>query len=155
VEGGTDSDIANAIYENRGIGCYTNGNTLVPVISEMTGIETIIRFQRPTKVPIYISLSLSKLPGYSVPDTTDEIKSALCNYLNTLKIGETIIASYLWGIIQDPTYITNPYSPPQPLFSINYIHLARHEYPRVGLDIALEYDEYAYGDPQNILVSIL
>jgi uncharacterized phage protein gp47/JayE len=96
VEGGTNSNVATAIYKYKGIGGYTNGTTSVVVTDSTTGDQTTIHFTRPTKTPIYAALSIKALSGYTSA-TTSSIQTAVVNYLNALSIGQNVTISALYG----------------------------------------------------------
>ena len=87
VENGSNAAIAQAIYNNHGIGCYTNGTTAQTVTDSYTGQTYTVNFSRPTYVPVYVSLSVHALAGYTTATTT-AIQTAITNYLNSLQIGQ-------------------------------------------------------------------
>lgn len=112
VEGGADATIAQAIYDNKSIGCFTNGTTTVPV-SDPTGSLTIpISFDRPTYRQIWVLLNIHPLTGYTSA-TTDEIRQGVVDYENSLQIGQSAILSEYYGAA-----LTARPNPDQPLFSI-------------------------------------
>lgn len=94
VIGGVSSDIANSIWENKPIGISSVGNTTVSII-DIQGFSHDISFQRPTPVPIYISMNLTTDSNYPV-DGDEKVKSALVSYFGGLKVGEDIIYSRLY-----------------------------------------------------------
>lgn len=94
VIGGVSSDIANSIWENKPIGISSVGNTTVSII-DIQGFSHDISFQRPTPVPIYISMNLTTDSNYPV-DGDEKVKSALVAYFGSLKVGEDIIYSRLY-----------------------------------------------------------
>lgn len=102
VEGGEDLDVASAIYQKKTPGCYTNGTTEVQLQSEVGNIFTI-RFYRPTYVDLNITVSIKKLASYNSQYETD-IKNAVANFINNMRIGDTLYASSLWveamGVMQ-------------------------------------------------------
>lgn len=112
VEGGDDDDVALAIYGARGIGCFTNGSTSVPVTDPRTGYQMTISFFRPTYISVLVQLTVKKLAGYSSA-TTAAIQSGIADYLNSLAIGEGIVVSELYGAA-----LTARSDPDQPTFSI-------------------------------------
>jgi uncharacterized phage protein gp47/JayE len=108
VEGGTDLDVATAIYQNRGIGPYTNGTTSVNVTDPNTGYITPIRFYRPSYVPIFVSMTVHGLQGFTTA-TLAAIKTAIVNYLNSLEIGELVTASGITAVAMSVTpNLSNP-----------------------------------------------
>jgi len=112
VEGGADLDVATAIYIARGIGCFTNGTTSVPVVDANSGYTMNISFFRPTYLPIAVFLTVIPLAGYTSATKT-AIQSGIVNYLNSLSIGENVVYSELYGAA-----LTARPNPDQPLFSI-------------------------------------
>lgn len=89
VLGGSNSEIADAIYNSLSAGCDYNGNTTVSVTDEYTGAVEDVTFMRPTDYPIYIRVTVqddSNLPdGY-----TDTIKDAVYNNFYGLDTSTTI-----------------------------------------------------------------
>jgi uncharacterized phage protein gp47/JayE len=112
VEGGTNLAVATAIYNNRGIGCYTNGTTAVSVTDPNTGYTMTIRFYRPSYVPIFAGIQVHGLFGFSSA-TLAAVQSAVTNYLNSLQIGESVTLSALYAVAMG----VNP-NLSNPLFSI-------------------------------------
>jgi len=91
-EGGSNTDIANAIYLYRNAGCGMYGSTTVSV-TQSDGSTINISFSLAVDQPLYLSLTVSSLSGGSI-DTT-----ALKTYL---------AANYILGIyeVADTTSIT-------------------------------------------------
>lgn len=149
VEGGLDSDVAQAIYNNRGIGCYTNGMTTVTVTDPYTGAQMPIRFTRPTYVPVYVSLSVNALAGYTT-QTTAAIQNAIATYLNSLQIGQTVVLSELYGAALSvrPSAIN-------PQFSIRSLTLGASANPAGTSDLFLTYAQVAQGVIANISVTLV
>ena len=57
VLGGSDGEIATAMYRTVSAGCDTNGTTTYLVEDDSTGIKEPIHFQRPTEVDVTIRLT--------------------------------------------------------------------------------------------------
>ena len=112
VEGGVDLAVATAIYGARGIGCFTNGTTSVPVVDPNTGYTMDIGFFRPTYLQVCVLIKLTKLAGYSSA-VGSAVQQGEVNYLNSLSIGENVVYSELYGAA-----LTARPNPDQPLFSI-------------------------------------
>jgi uncharacterized phage protein gp47/JayE len=105
VEGGTDLAVATAIYNNRGIGPFTNptttaGATTVNITDPNTGIITPIGFSRPTYIPIFVIINARLLSGGTTA-TIAAMQAAVTTYLNALQIGETVSFSALIAIAMD------------------------------------------------------
>lgn len=96
VEGGTDLDVATAIYNNKTPGGLTNGTTTVAVVDPITFATMDISFFRPTYIPIYVNITIHGLTGFSSAITA-AVQTAIVNYLNSLQIGEELTISALYG----------------------------------------------------------
>lgn len=94
VIGGISADIAKSIWENKPIGISSVGNTTVSIL-DIQGFSHDISFQRPTPVPVYISVNLTINSSYPV-DGDAKVKEALVSYFGNLKVGEDIIYSRLY-----------------------------------------------------------
>lgn len=80
VEGGTDLEIADAIWANHPSGIEIFGMTS-QVIVDSQGFNQTMKFTRPTPVPIIVDIDLSV--GTDYPGTgDDEMKQAIVDYSN-------------------------------------------------------------------------
>jgi len=148
VEGGTDEDIANAIFIHKGPGCYTHGNVIVDV-TDSAGQITPIRFFRPTYVDIVETINIKQLSGYTTA-TTASIKENLQTYLNSMGIGIGVSISSLWGVsLQAMSSLANP------MFSITSITAARSGETQGTSDISLSFNEVCRGNVNNITANIV
>lgn len=147
VEGGDDTAIATAIYQNRGIGCYTNGTTSVDITDPNSGNITTIRFSRPTYVPVWVTMVLHGLTGYTT-DVITQVQTALVTYLNSLQIGETLTFSSLYSIAQSvmPSLLT-------PQFSITSCLSGTSNPPTGDVDIPIAYNAVVQGVTGNVVVT--
>lgn len=150
VEGGSDDDIANVIWLNRGIGPYINGDVEVPITDPITGIVTPIRFYRPDYVPIYVT---AYIEGYSskgyTSATTLAIQQALTAYLNGLQIGADVTISALYAAameVAEDIY--------DPLFSIALMTASVVASPQTGTDIIMGFNEVAQGTLGNVEIAV-
>lgn len=95
VEGGDATVIANTIRSVKGQGVTTHGTTAV-IVTDKYGNPYTIRFSRPVDVPIYVSITLKALTGYS-SQVGDEIKAAVAAYINSLAIGDSVLLSRVYS----------------------------------------------------------
>ncbi len=148
VEGGADADIAQEIFMRKGIGAYTNGDVEVTII-DLYGQPNIIRFYRPVYVPIFVTVTLKALPGYS-PSTSSQVKTALVAYLNSLQIGDDLTISSLWGaalaIIPDLSV---------PIFSITALTAGKSLGTQGTTDIGTTFNEVTQGLAANVVVHVI
>jgi uncharacterized phage protein gp47/JayE len=149
VEGGADADIELAIFNKRGIGAFTNGTTSGNVTDINTGNTMPIRFYRPTYVPIYVSLVIHALAGYTIT-TQNAIQSAIVAYLETLQIGQSIIQSELIGAA-----LTARPNPDLPMFSIRSLFLGVSTGPTGSADVAIQFSQVASGTVGNVVITLI
>lgn len=146
VEGGEIADIAQIIYENRGLGCYINGDVETNITDDYDNVTTV-RFYRPLYVPIYVNVIISELAGYT-DDTVDEIKDAIGDYINSLAIGETLVwSSVIYAAVSVMTRQAKP------TFSISSLTMGKTASPTLQADIAIDYNEVAQGNEAYIIVT--
>lgn len=148
VEGGTDSAVAQAIYLNKGPGCYTNGDQEVDVTSALYDTTTTIRFYRPTYVPIYTTLDIVPMAGWTTA-TSDSVKEAVVAYLNALEIYEVVTISGLYGAAL--SVIPNL---ARPTFSIQGVTAGKTLMGQAAEDVALDFDEVAEGDLAKVEITL-
>ncbi|HBQ5188512.1 TPA: baseplate J/gp47 family protein [Klebsiella pneumoniae] len=95
VEGGDATEIANTIRSVKGQGVSTYGTTSV-IVTDKYGNPYTIRFSRPIDVPIYVSITIQALTGYS-SEVGDEMKAAVAAYINSLAIGDSVLLSRVYS----------------------------------------------------------
>lgn len=149
AEGGTELDVATAIYNQKGIGCYTNGTTSVEVTDPNSGLITTINFDLPTFVPVYVSLSLQPLTGFTSAMAA-AVQTAIVNYLNSLEIGEIVTLSALYAAAM--SIVLSLVNPP---FSIRALTLGINPAPVGTADIVMAFNQVSEGVAANVLVTTL
>ena len=78
VEGGTDSQVATAIFQKLNGGCNMTGDVSVDIIDDQ-GFPQPFLFSRPTAIPIFVVINITVGSGY--PATGDDlIKQAVVDY---------------------------------------------------------------------------
>jgi len=89
VQGGDDQDIADAIWLAKGAGIKTVGTEAETVIDSQ-GLARSINFSRPTIVPIFINIEVTK--DFSAPSNVATlVRDALASYVNSLQIGQDVV----------------------------------------------------------------
>ena len=149
VEGGSSSAIAQAIFAKRGIGCFTNGTTTVSVTDSFTGATMPISYSTPSYVPVYVSLSVHGLSGFTTA-TQSAIQSAIVAYLNSLQIGELVVLSELYGAALS----VRP-NPDLPMFSIRSLTLGTSASPTGTTDITMAFNQVAQGTLANVVLTVV
>jgi hypothetical protein len=107
---------------------------------------TLIRFYRPTYVPIFVTVTLTKMTGYTTA-TADAIKAAMVVYLNSLNIYEIITISGLEGAALSVMPNLS-----RPLFSITGVVAGTVIGAQAATDISILHYEVAEGLLANIVL---
>lgn len=147
VEGGTDEDVAEAIFLHKGIGCYTNGDVEVQYTDQNDYIN-LVRFFRPVYKDIFVKVVLKKYTGY-ISTMTVKVREAVYNYLAALTIGSDVSASVLSNIITD----CNP-SLTKPIFGIKELKLGLSKSSMAAQDIDIGFKEIPDPAYANIEVTL-
>ena len=148
VKGGSEQEILNTIFYKKNQGVYTHGDIEGIVYDKYQNINRI-RFFRQTVVEIKALIVLTPKKGYS-SDITDEIKSNLVNYVDSLNISSDVSQ----GIFYTITNQSNP-DLKNPTFSINSIQIARLENELDTKDININLNEEANLLIENITVQVV
>lgn len=153
----TTQQIAQTIYNNRGIGCLTNGDVDGSPISQTvtigiadpdTGWVIQISFiSPPVYVPIYVTINVHLLAG-GTSATLAQIQADIVAYLNSLEIGESVIYGEIWGAALNARS-----NPDAPTFSIRSVATGETSSPSGTTDIALEFYQVSQGITGNIVVN--
>lgn len=106
--GGTDADVAAAIWRKKDVGCDYNGNTSVTVTDE-SGYNYpqptyVVKFERPAALPVKFAVQL--VNDVSLPSNiVDLVKAAIIARFNGTdgttreRIGSLILASRYYGAV--------------------------------------------------------
>lgn len=147
VEGGTDEDVAEAIFLHKSIGCYTNGDVEVQYTDQNDYINRV-RFFRPVYKDIFVKVVIKKYTGY-ISTMTVKVREAVYNYLAALTIGSDVSASVLSNIITD----CNP-SLTKPIFGIKELKLGLSKSSMAAQDIDIGFKEIPAPAYANIEVTL-
>lgn len=147
VEGGDDEAVAETILYHKGIGCYTNGTTLITV-TDQNQYPNKVRFYRPNYVPIYIHVDLVRYTGY-ISSLTADTKTAIYEYIKDFDIGRKVSISMLTAVI----VALNP-NPTKPLFGVSNLTIGRSKDAMSASDLAIDYNEVASPDYDIIEVKL-
>lgn len=96
-EGVSDDAIANAIFENKGLGTPTYGSTTTTV-QDLHGYDHDVSFTKAAESPIYVKINVT----YHTTETAgvdEAIKASVADYINTLLVGDDVVWSRLFGKI--------------------------------------------------------
>ena len=113
VEGGSDADVAQALYETKTAGAGYNGSQTVSVTDPYSGQITSVKFDRPTQIPILVRVTVKQ----TALDAQNIVRDAIMDYVNGdlpggmgLKVGDDVYPFEFSGAInqvQPPLIVTN------------------------------------------------
>lgn len=102
-QGGSDAEIAAALFANTSAGIQWHGSESVTYADPTTGREYKIRFDRLTEIPIKIYIRNARTSTYPA-DGDDQIKQAIIDYFDGAFVqsdGETNVG---FGVADDVSY---------------------------------------------------
>lgn len=104
--GGTDADVAKAIWTKKDTGCDYNGNTTVIVTDDSGYLPPLptysVKFQRPAALPIKFAVEIQDDPNLPA-DIVDLVKAAIIATFNgtnggqRVRIGSLLLASKFYA----------------------------------------------------------
>lgn len=146
VEGGSSTDIANAIALKKAPGTGTFGTTSV-IVLDPRGVPSTIKYFVLAEVTITVQIDIKVLGGY-VAGTSDVIKAAVAAFITSFDIGED-------------SYLSRLYTPANlggvgvgATFFVNAIRQARSGSPAVQ-DVVMAFNEAAVCAVSNITVAVV
>lgn len=150
VLGGTDSDVATAIWQSKAAGIQTAGSSTQNVTDPSTAVVYPTKFTRPTSVPIYISVTLT--PGTTYAGAA-AVKQAIVDYANGLVTalttqvfgpGQKVYAAPLLAAILDRV---------GGILDIASVFIGIAPAPTTSTPITIAYNQIAGFDTSRILVN--
>ena len=141
VQGGTDQDVANAIFAAVGAGIEAYGGTVMSVLDSQ-GFTHSIGFDRPSAVDIYVDIEITQIPGQTITEAA--VQDAVMVYGNSLAQGQNVIV--IPGIVSSMVAL--------PASDI-VIKVGIAPTPTLSNNIAIALNQYAVFDPARITVTIL
>ncbi len=147
VKGGSEADIADAIFYHKNQGCYTNGDIEITHYDIYNNVN-YIRFSRPVDVPIKINIEIIPFSGYS-SDITNEIKANLVNYIDSLNISKDVSASVLYSIINQSIPDLK-----EPIFAVDLLQIAKVDDSLSTDDIVIKLNEEASITEENVTITL-
>lgn len=154
VLGGQDSEIAEVLMRNKagGMPTFAVDATLHPYISPITGQTYNVVFDRPTEVPIFITVDITTDADFP-NNGIDQIKTAIVDWFNgDFSINGLVISGKLIG---DDVINSRLYSPVNsvPGHTINTLFADTSASPVSAADIAISVTQLATIDIANIIVT--
>lgn len=147
AEGGSTTEVAQAIANYKTEGCGTYGTTSVPV-SDIYGLPITINYFQVQQVRITISLTLTLISGYTA-DIGNQIKQSLANYVNALSIGQKVI----WTRLFQPANLNG--SAPGLAYEIDQLLVSAYPASPAQADVAIAFNQAAHLDVADITLTIV
>lgn len=109
VVGGTDADVARAIWKKKAPGCSYYGSTTVTVLDTSSGYDVPypaydVKFTRPTELPIHFAVTLND-NGLVPSDVQQQVRAAIVDAFSggdggpRARIGATLYASRFYAVV--------------------------------------------------------
>jgi uncharacterized phage protein gp47/JayE len=147
VDGGDGEAVARAIYLRKTPGAGTDGTEEYTFLDQYN-VPTVIKFFRPEEKTIKATLTIDPLSGYT-SEVGDDIKQAVVDYINSLKIGQSLVNSELW---QAALNVDNGQFP---LFALRSVVTGVEDDPQTSDDITLNFDQKAVTELEHITLTVL
>lgn len=100
-----DTLVAEAIFSKKPLGIKAVGDVAVEIVDD-SSITHTVRFSRTIQRDIYIKLTVN-VNNYFESDGKEQIKSYIAEYINTLKNGENVYLSSIYGYIYKAAGVVN------------------------------------------------
>lgn len=153
VRGGSDLDIATALFNAVSAGIGTFGTTTQAVIDPITSQSHDMNFTRPTEKAVYVEVLTNSDPNVYPADGDDQIKQSIVDYFegNDFTIDERVIEKIKIG---DNVIHSRMFTPVNVIagHNVQSIKIGFSSPPTLELDLVLAADEIAGFDIADITV---
>lgn len=143
VLGGLTTEVGNAIWKNKPTGIKSHGDTIVSILDSQ-GISHTVSFKRPTPVPVYISMTLTKnnaFPG----DGVAAIKQAISDYFkDNYSVGDDIVYTRLFTPINSVAG-----------HQVDVLNIGTAPSPTGTANITINYDQIYSLSLDNIVITVV
>jgi hypothetical protein len=89
ISGGTNQDVAEAIFDNVAGGIRTHGTEAV-IVEDEEGQDHEVRFSRPVEIPIYVTANVTYDADEYPTDGDAQVEAAIIAFGNALKNGRNV-----------------------------------------------------------------
>jgi uncharacterized phage protein gp47/JayE len=143
VAGGSDSDVAAALFSKFPIGVQGYGSTTV-VVTDVNGTSYNISFSRPTNVPIYVNVTIHATSTLISPTIASDIANAIIAYAQAqFNVGQSVTISRLYTPINS-----------QPYFSVTLLKIGLSSGATDIADVTIAWNQLSTWNTANIVVTI-
>lgn len=143
IRGGTDTNIGEAIWNNKPHGIATHGTTSV-VVRDSQNLERTVKFSRAVEVPVYIKIEIERTDATFSNESIEEIREAVVSYINQqTAFGEPVIYTRLFTPANAATG-----------YQINSLEIGKSVATLGTSNLTLNYDEYPVGKPELVDITV-
>jgi len=140
VEGGTQTQIAQAIWSKKSPGCNTNGNTSTTVVDTNYSLPQpsyTIKYETPSSVPIYFTVNLASATGLPSNYSTLIQNAVIAQFTGTsgsarARIGSLILAADYYGPVRALGSV----------FEVTSIFISTSASPSSGTSVQMGIDQF-------------
>ncbi|MEK4085600.1 baseplate J/gp47 family protein [Psychrobacillus sp. FSL K6-1415] len=151
VLGGTDEEIATAVFEKKAGGIQPYGTTYVSIIDDSKNIQQI-GFTRAIEVPVYLKVAISTNTSFPT-EGIEQVKSMLIRYIGGTDIDSSVYAGLNMGEdVIESRLIARTYQVPG-IEDVS-IHLSLDGISFEESNLAIGLQEVAQLDASNIEVTV-
>lgn len=146
VDGGTDADVAMALFSSKSAGAAYNGAQNVPVVDH--GVSYAVLFDRPSEVNVLVRVTV----GPSTLDVQTIVKTRVMEYVNGEMEGDV---SFVVGADVSPWEIAGAINMGDPAINVRNVELSTDGGSTWGSSVvAIDPDEVARTGPTSITVVV-
>jgi len=99
IEGGSETDISQTLYNVKPAGIETFGNTRGTAVDQDDNVQGVF-YTRPVDRPVFVSVTYTLYDEEVFPPNgVDLIKQSVVSHIETLRIDEDVIAQRIYGAI--------------------------------------------------------
>jgi hypothetical protein len=150
VEGGTDEDVAEALFSVKSAGCGYTGNTTVNVKDPVYGNSYAVKFDRPEQVLIDVKVTVNQ-ESAAEADLQQAIIDTILSYASG---GISTVQGLKVNVSVSPFEIAGALSCSLSSISVQQVEIAVHEQPLSTAVIPIKVNQIAVITASNITVVI-
>jgi hypothetical protein len=148
VRGGTDEDVANALYEAKSGGAGWTGGTTVVVTDQISGQDNDVMFDRPAEIPMFVRITVQVIGATGI-DPTTAVKQSIVDYANGDIDGEQ---GFVVGGDVSPFELAGAVNIQNPEIFVRLCEISDDDITYVTSTFAIALDEIATIDENDIAV---
>lgn len=144
VRGGTDADIAEALFDVIGGGIASHGGTS-ETIQDSDGKNQIMRFSRPTEIDVHLEIDITALTDEYPSGGDSTLETAILDYADDLTMGDDVVVYPTLMAILDHDDV--------PGITDVVIRIGTSASPTLDNNISISADEIAIFDSARITIN--